>query len=46
MNAEYEITLLEQETIEAAFGKTMLVSPKRAADGTSSATLRFGKVSL
>jgi len=45
MNAEDEITLLGQETIEAAFRKAMSVSPKRAADGTSSATLRFGKVS-
>jgi len=45
MNAEDEITFLERETIEAAFRKAMSVSPKTAADGTSSATLRFGKVS-
>jgi hypothetical protein len=43
MNAEYEIRLLEKETTEAAFSKAMSVSPKTAADGTSSATLRFGK---
>jgi len=43
MNAEDVVTLLEQETIEAAFRKAMSVSPKRAADGTSSATFRFGK---
>jgi hypothetical protein len=43
MNAEDEVKLLEQETIEAAFRKAMSVSPKRAADGTSLATLRFGK---
>jgi hypothetical protein len=43
MNAGDEVTLLEKETIEAAFRKAMSVSPKGAADGTSSATLRFGK---
>jgi hypothetical protein len=43
MNAKDVVTLLEQETIEAAFRKAMSVSPKRAADGTSSVTLRFGK---